>query len=1108
MTMLSNESNALVVSDRDQRLQVESVEYALERRYFENFDVGRVTLTKPMPYDVKIDSRFFALEEIGYGLDIAQDLDQLNMQNVIASLQDGSHSLIFLANGDGKATRLYVGVCRFATDVSALPTEEYVTALRNALQANFPGLRTGDILRAEGFTDRVYAPLTEHSLTSAFTGIPSLKHDPAGQFVQGLERLIDGLRGERYSFMMIAEPIARPMLDEAIDRCRKLGSEIHLQASQYVTAGKGRGTSDSTGKTEGGSIGFNTGMLTALLGFSANFSDSRSRSWSTSKSENISVSRESLNKAAQDCELTLDHYVDRLQVGKSLGLWNTGIFLLADNQNAFLRGQGIVRGLYSGAQNQLEPLRAFDLTAKHSEVQDALLHFQNPAFHVKSNDQHPLGEIFQKIATPMTTQEVSILVNLPRREVPGVRLRPRADFGINPPSVENGIELGYVVYQGGLLEQSFAVTPKSLTQHIFITGITGAGKTNTCLALLRQVHARNVPFLVIEPAKTEYRALLADNELGQTIQVFTLGAEEIAPFRLNPFEFVRGFNLLTHIDFLKAVFNASFPMYASMPYILEEAVLEVYTDRGWDIASSANRFVDARHANLAPYLPTLSDLYNKIETVVLRKKYAAQLTMDITAALKARLQSLLNGGKGLMLDTQRSIPIATWLERPTVLELRYVGDDDEKAFLIALLLVLIYEHNQVRAERATDQSDIRHITLIEEAHRLLKNIPTSVSMESANPRGKAVEMFTDILAEIREYGEGFVIVDQIPSKLTPDVVKNTNLKILHRLVADDDRRFVGNAMGLDDQQREHIVRLKPGEAIVHCAGLERATLIQVTDAKDDLKARFKAEIGIPGLKTRMVEARHANRDAYRRWIGCQFCDAPCEYLRDANRPDAFARAQFSPFFIGLLFGDLPVCKKNWEGVQPALQRHLAARSGVPQVNDGEWFCHLVQLTRAEISAWCNYYGAHLPAAGIGVELQTRVAETLRAISNQDWSNAMEHIAATRKIFGARLALQPLQLRPGCARCQRRCRFGILAQHAKLLDAKSLGARIKTTFANPANRNNYALLVRTMRDVVSRNLALPAAPGELNHIGYCYLANFTARPDLLYGYQKASASEGG
>jgi len=199
--------------------------------------------------------------------------------------------------------------------------------------------------------------------------------------------------------------------------------------------------------------------------------------------------------------------------------------------------------------------------------------------------------VFQQLATPMNTAELSLVMGFPHEEVPGVRLMPIADFGLNPPS-SDGFALGQVLYRGEVLEDRFYIAPKSLTKHTFITGITGSGKTNTCLALLRAAYeGQHVPFLVIEPAKQEYRVLLADPVMGRELQVFTLGDETTSPFRLNPFQFVRGYPLLTHIDLLKAVFNSSFPMYASMPYILEEAILDVYTDRGWDLASSTNQYV-------------------------------------------------------------------------------------------------------------------------------------------------------------------------------------------------------------------------------------------------------------------------------------------------------------------------------------------------------------------------------------------------------------------------------------------------------------------------------------------------------------------------------------
>jgi len=183
-------------------------------------------------------------------------------------------------------------------------------------------------------------------------------------------------------------------------------------------------------------------------------------------------------------------------------------------------------------------------------------------------------------------------------------------------------------------------------------------------------------------------------------------------------------------------------------------------------------------------------------------------------------------------------------------ELKNVGGDAEKAFLMALLLIDLYEYCETARHYG---GGLQHITLIEEAHRLLKNIPPALSAESANPRGKAVEMFSDILAEIREYGEGFMIVDQVPAKLAPDVLKNTNLKILHRIVAEDDRESVGNAMNLTREQKEQVVRLRVGQAVVHNEYLDRPVLLQIHPVKDNLRDRFDREIGRAGLKNRMGE---------------------------------------------------------------------------------------------------------------------------------------------------------------------------------------------------------------------------------------------------------------
>ncbi len=443
---------------------------------------------------------------------------------------------------------------------------------------------------------------------------------------------------------------------------------------------------------------------------------------------------------------------------------------------------------------------------------------------------HPLGQVMGGVSTPLNTEELSIIMNVPREEVQGITIREAAPFGVNytrSGDATHQITIGHIVHKREVLSDApFDISQQALRKHGFVCGVTGSGKTNTIMNLLRQ---SGVPFMVIEPAKSEYRQLL--NEFPD-LRVFTLGNESISPFRLNPFEFIQGVDLLTHIDYLKAVFNAAFPMYASMPYLLEEAIIEVYLDKGWEISTSTNRYFNVNdNEHFHDYLPTLDELLVKVERVVDRKQYAQELSMDLSAALKARLSSLLCGSKGLMLNTQQSTPIDELMCENVVLELRYMGDDDEKTFLMGLIFARLYEYREAQYHAS---KELNHITVIEEAHRLLKRVPEYASMESTNTRGKAVETFSNILSEVREYGEGVLIVDQIPTKLTADVVKNTSLKIVHKLLAKDDRDFVGATMNLTHEQNCELPLLRTGNVVVHREDLDKPFLVRVPSTKDRL----------------------------------------------------------------------------------------------------------------------------------------------------------------------------------------------------------------------------------------------------------------------------------
>jgi hypothetical protein len=378
----------------------------------------------------------------------------------------------------------------------------------------------------------------------------------------------------------------------------------------------------------------------------------------------------------------------------------------------------------------------------------------------------------------------------------------------------------------------------SLTRHAFVAGTTGAGKTNTIFSLLLEADAAGVPFLVIEPAKTEYRAMLDHPAIGHRIRIFTPGKESVGPFLLNPFE-ASGVPVSEHIDLVRAAFAASFGMWTPLPQILERCLHDVYLDRGWDLRTNRNyRLGDGEDSALA--YPTLSDLIAKVAVVIGTLGYDDKVTGDMRAALTTRLEALRIGSKGAMLDVARSLPITDLLSAPTIVELESLGDEADRAFVTALLLIRLAEYR--RSQGQTD--GLVHLLVVEEAHRLLGNVPTVTSDEMANPRGQAVETFANLLSEVRAYGQGIIIADQVPARLAPDVIKNTTLKIAHRIVSADDRAILGAAMAMEPDQERALVTLAVGEAVVFGAGDDSPLMVRVPLAKNRLSPTPPADAAV------------------------------------------------------------------------------------------------------------------------------------------------------------------------------------------------------------------------------------------------------------------------
>jgi hypothetical protein len=554
----------------------------------------------------------------------------------------------------------------------------------------------------------------------------------------------------------------------------------------------------------------------------------------TQQGSTRSVSAEVVNRQAEYAVTLLEKQLQRLDEGKAVGMWDVEVHLFSPDSQALARVQALANAVFAGPDSTPDPIRVY--TCGESTL-------SAPAF-----------------VTQLTSTELAALTQLPREEVPGYRIGDYAQFDLDAEQLSGGnvIHVGQILSGHTDTGLTYDIRRDHLAKHGLVVGVTGSGKTTTVFGLLHCLYeaGEGAPFLVIEPAKSEYRTLRGQTQADgkgtgpvPDLRVYTLGDETVAPFRLNPFEFeIAGaehrIHIQTHIDYLKSVFNAAFILYAPMPYVLETCLHEIYQDKGWDLSSGRNRRLPEKYCGQEsqwPVFPTLTDLYRKIDEVTERLGYEERIEMDVKAGLKARVGSLRLGGKGLMLDTHHGVPISELLAHPTVLEMERIGNDDEKAFLIGLILTRLYEHRRVQAGRVKQMPALQHMTVIEEAHRLLKNVSTEVETEGANTRGQAVETFANMLSEIRAYGEGVLIAEQIPTKLAPDAIKNTNLKIIQRLVAQDDREVVGGTMNMDEAQVRFLATLPTGRAVVYAEGADHPYLVQVQNYKERLAKSGRPE---------------------------------------------------------------------------------------------------------------------------------------------------------------------------------------------------------------------------------------------------------------------------
>ena len=606
------------------------------------------------------------------------------------------------------------------------------------------------------------------------------------------------------------------------------GSKTITEGSNLSQA---KGT--STSRTSGTSLSKATGTSTSktsgtsenkTIGTTKNNSTTKNSgsSTGTSETENIEIIKKEIHSWISYIDETLLPIID---YGKGKGLFRVNTYIFADNSATLLKLGNTLKSLSSGKKGNKRPLEYYRLdNVKDKKIINNLVNFQMNKIQndIEKDEFYTVNsiEIGNGFVNDFySSKELSLIAGLPRKEVNGLKVTKQVEFGLNTTDekMKEPLELGNLVQSGKILENSEVnIDKKDLNKHIFVAGVTGTGKTTTCQRILLE---SGMPFLVVEPAKTEYRIMKLSKKTEDMV-IFTLGQDNIAPFRLNPFEFFPHESLTSRVDMIKAAIEASFDMEAAIPQLIESTIYECYKDYGWNVNTNKNTKFENPFADDVYAFPTFNDILKKVDAVAEKQGFDERLKKDYIGSIKARLQSLTLGSKGLMLNTPRSIDFVGLLDKKVVLEIEEVKNTGEKSFVMGLIMTNLREALRAKYK---ENKHFKHITLIEKAHRLLSKFEPG---DSVNKK-QGVEIFADMLAEVRKYGESLIIADQIPNKLTPEVLKNTNTKIIHKLFAEDDKESVGNTMILEKEQKEFLSSLPTGRAVVFSQGWSKAVQVQI-----------------------------------------------------------------------------------------------------------------------------------------------------------------------------------------------------------------------------------------------------------------------------------------
>ncbi|MCD6185419.1 MAG: ATP-binding protein, partial [Deltaproteobacteria bacterium] len=543
------------------------------------------------------------------------------------------------------------------------------------------------------------------------------------------------------------------------------------------------------------------------------------------------------NRRIKELLEIIDEQLKRIRNCKNYGMWKWGTYFISDNRLTVKMGADIYSGILKGKATGLEQsaVTLWDKNKneqRYNKIIDHIVRLRHPILKM------PEGYSFSTTlpTSLISTEEVAVAMNLPQKSLPGIPVFESVEFGRSVSSYKSAnsskeMSIGAISYLGRESKNHIVkIDINSLTAHTFITGSTGAGKSNSIYYMLNNLWQNHkIPFLIIEPAKGEYKEIFGGI---QGVSVYGTNPYLAPVLRINPFSFPENIHITEHIDRFIEILNAVWPMYAAMPAILKEGIEIAYEKMGWNLLTSKNIY--------GHVFPDFHDLMEHLPGIIEKSSYSDEVKGNYAGALLTRVRSLTNGYFKSIFQKEE-IENNELFDLPCIVDLSRIGSSETKALLMGILFQKLNEY-RISSKKGIN-SELQHITVLEEAHNLLRRTSFEQNQEGNNLQGKSVEMISNSIAEMRTYGEGFIIADQAPGLLDQSVIRNTNTKIILRLPDYDDRQLTGKAASLNNEQIEELAKLKTGCAAVYQNDWQEAVLCQFEQFDSDLAKPFKHNKG-------------------------------------------------------------------------------------------------------------------------------------------------------------------------------------------------------------------------------------------------------------------------